>query len=513
MNLAKLLDDHVAQHGDYESVHFEGRWYTTGETLSRAKKLGAGLQELGVEPGDRVVVLLPNCPEVAVSYWAAWRIGAVVTPVIFMLPPPEIHRILVSSRAKVAITSPELLPGLQAAIAAGDLGRTTLEKVVCIGEGPFDEGITPFSDLEGGGEAAMVERLDDDLASLLYTGGTTGASKGVMLAHHNLAWTARAAADASELKDDEPGLLSLPLSHGFGLHVSILNSLRKSRGVLLRWFDPNLMLDAIEEHKVQRMAVVPTMLQMLLMMPLEDRDLSSLRYVTSGAAGLPAEVLRAFEERVPSCKLLQGYGLTETSPTVCVQSPSSAVDGTRKLGSVGPVVDGSEVRIVSDDGDVLGTGEIGEVTVRGPNVMLGYWENDAATDEAIKDGWFHTGDMGKLDAGGHLYIVERKKDLVIRGGFNVYPADVEGVLLKHPEVYEAAVVGRPSDKWGEEPVAFVVMAPGATATTDALITHCESALAKYKIPAEFRVVSMIPKTPVGKIDKKELRTQLINRAV
>ena len=502
MNLARLLDDHVADFGDHEEVFFEGRWYSSAETLQNAKRLGAGLQELGVHPGDRVVVLLPNCPEVGISYWGAWRIGAAITPVIFMLPPTEIHRILEQSEAKVAITSPDFLANLQAAAQ----GVETLEHVVLVGGDPQPDTLA-WSDLLGSGEAEIVERDKDDLAGLLFTGGTTGASKGVMLSHNNLEWTARTAAEASGLEPDNVGLLSLPLSHSFGMHVSIIGALVKGKGVLLRWFDPTLMLDMIEEHKVQRMAVVPTMLQLLLMMPLEERDLSSLEYITSGAAGLPGEVQRAFEERVPNCKILQGYGLTETSPTVAVQPPSSADDGTRKIGSVGPVVPGVEVRIEGDDGSALGPDEVGEITVKGPNVMLGYWRNEEATAEAIKDGWFHTGDMGKLDADGNLFIVERKKDLVIRGGFNVYPADVEGVLLKHPGITEAAIVGRASERWGEEPVAFVVLA-SSDVSIDDIMEYCQTELAKYKIPAEIRPVPMIPKTPVGKIDKKELRTQL-----
>jgi long-chain acyl-CoA synthetase len=243
-------------------------------------------------------------------------------------------------------------------------------------------------------------------------------------------------------------------------------------------------------------------------MPLEERDLSSLTSITSGAAGLPLEVLHAWERRVPSCKLMQGYGLTETSPTVAVQPPASVEDGTRREGSVGKVIPGCEVRIASDDGDALGVGEIGEITVKGPNVMLGYWNNPEATAEAIRDGFFHTGDMGKIDEEGNLWIVERKKDLIIRGGFNVYPGDVEGVLLEHPGVGEAAVVARIDEKFGEEPVAFVVASAGAELSADELRIYCEEHLAKYKRPVEFKIVGAIPKTPVGKIDKKELRASL-----
>jgi long-chain acyl-CoA synthetase len=384
-------------------------------------------------------------------------------------------------------------------------GVSTLKHIVCVGEA---EDTISFADVEKSGEAEMVECEPGELAALLYTGGTTGSSKGVMLSHNNLEWTARAAAKASEIVPHEVGLLTLPLSHSFGLHVSILGALNPGTGVLLRWFDAHQFIDSIEEHKVQRLAVVPAMLQFLLLMPLEDRQMSSLKFITSGAAGLPTEVLSSFEERVPSVGILQGYGLTETSPTVAVQRPSSVADGTRRIGSVGPVIPGVEVRIANDEGESLPPGEVGEITVKGPNVMLGYWRNEKATAEAIKDGFFHTGDVGKVDEEGNLWIVDRKKDLIIRGGFNVFPADVEGVVIKHEAISEAALVGRASEQWGEEPVLFVVLNPGAEVTSDDLLAFCETNLAKYKRPTEVRIVPEIPKTPVGKPDKKVLRAQL-----
>jgi long-chain acyl-CoA synthetase len=501
VNLARLVEDHVEHFGDYENIFFEGRWYTSGEAVDRVRRVAAGLQELGVAPGERVAVMLPNCPEVGITYWATWRIGGAVTPIVFLLPPPEINRILSDSEAIVAVTSSELLP----AIVAGAEGVSTLKSIVSID--PAD-GTIAFTDLETSGEADMIERDPDDLAALLYTGGTTGASKGVMLSHDNLEWTARAAAEASEVKPNEPGVLALPLSHSFGLHVSILNALNPTKGALLRWFDPTQMLDLIQEHRVQRTAVVPTMLQMMLPLPLEDWDLSSLQYITSGAAPLPDEILNQWETRVPSSKLLQGYGLTETSPTIAVQSPSSAREGTRVIGSVGPTIPGVEVRIASDEGESLPPGEVGEITVRGPNVMLGYWRNEEATSSAKRDGWFHTGDVGRIDEKGNLWIVDRVKDLIIRGGFNVYPVDVEAAILQHPDVAEAGVVGRPSDTWGEEPVVFVVPAGGATIDSNDILKFCEERLAKYKRPVEVIVLDMLPKTPIGKIDKKELRTRL-----
>jgi long-chain acyl-CoA synthetase len=499
MNLARLIEEHVESYGDYESTFFEGRWYSTGEGVERVRAVGAGLQELGVEPGDRIAVMLPNCPEVGITYWASWRIGAAVTPIVFLLPPPEIRRILEHSGARVLVTSPDFL----LTIATAAEGVDTLEHIVSVGGG---EGVLDFSELETSGVSELVERDADDPAALLYTGGTTGASKGVVLSHRNLEWTARAAADASELAEDEVGLLALPLSHSFGLHVSIVGGLRRSTGVLMRWFDPAEMVEIVPKHSVRRMALVPSMLQMLLATPLEDHDLSSLTFITSGAAGLPPEVLAEWEKRVPGSAILQGYGLTETSPTVAVQPPSSVADGTRKIGSVGPPIDGVEVRIAGDEGQSPGPGEVGEITVKGPNVMLGYHNDPEATKDAIRDGYFHTGDMGKLDEDGHLWIVDRKKDLIIRGGFNVYPTDVESALLEHPSISEAGVIGRPSEKFGEEPVAFVV-ASGELDEND-VVAFSQERLAKYKRPVEVRIVPQLPKTPVGKTDKKALRAEL-----
>ncbi|MGH2734407.1 MAG: class I adenylate-forming enzyme family protein, partial [Actinomycetota bacterium] len=430
MNLAELIEKHVSDFGDYDSLWFEGRWHTTGEIATRARKVGAGLQELGLEPGDRVAVMLPNCPEVLITYWGSWRVGAAVTPIVFLLPPPEINRILSHSRARFVVTSAELLPSVQ----AGAHGVDTLERIIMVGDAA--EGTTPFSDLERAGEADLLDRDPSDLAALLFTGGTTGASKGVMLSHNNLNWMAEASIKASEVKHDEMGLATLPLSHSFGLGVAVIGTHVKGRAIMLRWFDPTASCELIQKFEVSRTAVVPTMLQMMLAAPLEDFDLSSLHYIVSGAAALPDEILRAWEQRVPSSKLLQGYGLSETSPTISVQPPSSADGGTRKIGSVGRPLPGLDVRIVDGDGEVLGPDEVGEITVKGPNVTLGYWDNDQATSDAIRDGYFHTGDMGKLDTDGDLFIVDRKKDLIKTSGYQVWPREVEEALASHPAVAE-----------------------------------------------------------------------------
>jgi long-chain acyl-CoA synthetase len=300
-------------------------------------------------------------------------------------------------------------------------------------------------------------------------------------------------------------LTTLPLSHAYGLLVTIAGMHNTDRwsNVLLRWFDPTAFLALVGEHQLQQSAVVPTMLQILLGMPLEDYDLSSLRWLSSGGAPLAPEVEHEFRRRVPSVTIRQGYGLTESAALIST-NPTDAV----RSGSVGRPVPGTEVEIRDDHGRVLPAGEPGEVCARSPGIMQGYWHAPEATAEAIEDGWLHTGDIGYLDPDGYLYIVDRKKDLIIRGGFNVYPRDVEDVLVQHPAVQMAAVVGRPSERHGEEVVAFVSLAPQAQVTSEDLIVWGRDRIGGYKYPREVHVVDAIPLTPVGKLDRKAMRAQV-----
>jgi long-chain acyl-CoA synthetase len=277
--------------------------------------------------------------------------------------------------------------------------------------------------------------------------------------------------------------------------------------VLLQWFHPTTFLELVQEHQVQTSAVVPSMLQLLLGQPLEDYDLSSLRYLSSGGAPLPAEVEQEFTRRVSSVTIRQGYGLTETAALV-----SSTPVGRERPGSVGLPVPDTEVRILDEEGHALPAGRAGEVCVRSPGVMRGYWRSPEATAQALRDGWLHTGDVGYLDEDGYLFIVDRQKDLIIRGGFNVYPRDVEDALVEHPSVQMAAVVGRPDVVHGEEIVAFVAPAPEAAVSPAELIAWAREHIGAYKYPREVHLVESIPLTTVGKIDRKMLRAQLESAA-
>ena len=291
------------------------------------------------------------------------------------------------------------------------------------------------------------------------------------------------------------GLNALPLSHAYGLLVAVvgLHAVQRHPTVLMRWFDPERWLELAQEHRTQITAVVPSMLQLLLALPVEDYDLSELRYIVSGGAPLPPETAEELIRRVPQVEIREGYGLTETAALV-----SSTPPGQARLGSVGKPVPGVDVRI---DGD----GDVGEICVRSRSVMLGYWQAPAETAEAIEDGWLRTGDLGYLDADGYLYVVDRKKDLIIRGGFNVFPRDVEEALLEHPSVAAAGVVGRPDENHGEEVVAFVELKPGQEATSDELVSFGKERIGGYKYPREVHIIGSLPLTPVGKIDRKALR--------
>jgi long-chain acyl-CoA synthetase len=493
MNLARLGEDSVAAWGEYVSLAFEGREWTNVEQQRAANRFAHALQRLGVTAGDRVVVLLPNCPEVLQAYAGILKAGAVIVPVVFLLGPDEVRHILLDSEARVVVTAPEMLGKIE-----GWPGP-----VVLVGDGP---GGLAWADVVGAEPDVFstVDRADDDLAVILYTAGTTGRPKGVALSHANLASNARAAASLYELDRTAWSLMVLPLSHSYGLTVMNAGSILGTKGVLLRWFNPEAVLETIQRYRVESMAGVPTMFVYLLHYPDAGRfDTSSMRSWGSGAAPLPLEIVEPFERKFGG-RILEGYGLTEASPVVSAHRLS----GVRKLGSVGVPIPGVQVAILDDADRAVPGGAVGEVCVRGPNVMQGYYRLPEETARTLRHGWLHTGDMGRLDADGYLYIVERKKDLIIRGGFNIYPREVEEVLYAHPAVAEAAVIGMPDTLMGEEVLAFVALKREAAVEATALVEFCQARLAKYKCPKQVRFVESLPKSPIGKILRKELRSRV-----
>jgi long-chain acyl-CoA synthetase len=506
-NLAQLAEDSLARLGDHESLVFEGQTFRSAALHERAGRVAGGLADLGIAPGERVVVLMANCPEVLIAYHAIWRAGAVVTPVVFLVTAAELAHILVDSGAVAVVTTPELV---RTALDAASAARAVRHVIVADSDGaspPADAGarLIDFADLERAERRALVHRADADLAALMYTGGTTGRAKGVALSHANLWHTGRSAWETSHVPGANRTITPLPLSHAYGMIVTIVGMHvdEPSLAVIQRWFNAAEWVSLCERHRCQRTALVPAMVQMLLSEPLADAGLDSLRYVTSGAAPLALDVLREFERQVPSAEVLEGYGCTETSAVI-----SSSPPGNRRVGSVGVPIRDCHVRILDDADAALAAGRDGEICVRSPGVMTGYWNAPEETAAVLRDGWLHTGDIGHLDGDGFLYVVDRKKDLILRGGFNVFPRDVEDVLLAHPDVAMAGVVGRPDPRLGEEVVAFVSLRPGATATADDLVTHARGRLSATKSPREVHVVDSIPLTSVGKLDRKALRRLL-----
>jgi long-chain acyl-CoA synthetase len=486
------------------------RW--TGEQLAgRIRRVAGGLVEAGLQPGERVVVCMANCPEVGITYGAIWRAGAVATPVLFLLSEDELRHVLSDSAAALAVTTPEFLP--KVAAAAADLPN--VRAVVVVGE-PIPEQtradglpLLPYAELEVAPTARLVDADPAGLAALLYTGGTTGRSKGVMISHNALSAAAWAATATSYDEELSCALLPLPLSHVYGLMVSVMSLHAPGPGtsVLMRWFDPVSWLELAQQHQVNVSPLVPSMLQMLLQQPLEDYDLSALARLTSGSAPLATQVTEDFRKRLPQVEIAEGYGCTETAAII-----STTPRGQARPGSVGKPAPGVEVRIERRDGSVAARGEEGEICVRGPVLMSGYWNAEQETAEALRGGWMHTGDVGRFDEDGYLYIVDRIKDLIIRGGYNVYPRDVEDALMKHPDVVAAAVVGRPDAKYGEEVVAFVQLREDAMAVPADLVEFGRRHLSAVKYPREVRLVDAIPLTSVLKTDRKLLRAMLAAEA-
>ena len=502
-NLARQAELAFERQGDYDTLCYEGIWHTSGQMADRGSRLATGLAGLGVRPGDRLLVLMANCPEVLITYTAAWRAGAVVTPLIFLVSEDELRHALNDSGAVGIVTTAEFLPKVSAV-----LGSTPEVRFVLVpGTGAAAEAapgvpVLDFAQLEAAEPGSIVDRSGTDLAGLLYTGGTTGRSKGVPLTHANLFWCGWAANQNAERFNVNTALVPLPLAHAYGLLVFCSGFHRDegARTILMRWFDPAGWLKLAEEHRVQFGALVPSMIQMLLSQPLEKADLSELTWIASGAAPLAEEVRREFEARVPSAMIYEGYGCTESATLI-----SSNPYGVRRVGSVGRPVPGCEVSIQDDNGTVLPPGQDGEICARSPGVMSGYWHSTDSASTVLAGGWLHTGDIGHVDDDGYLYVVDRKKDLILRGGFNVFPRDIEDVLLSHPAVAQAGVVGRPDTRLGEEVVAFVSLRPGAEATADELTEHAKRHLAANKYPREIRIVPMVPLTSVGKLDRKKLR--------
>jgi len=501
MNLKQLLEENIKTYGEYPLLYDQDKQYTNMEVKQHAKKIAAGLSTLGIKAGDRVIVCMPNCPEVLFCYQGITRAGAIIVPVMFTLHPREIHFIASNCGAKAVITSSLV----RAKIEEGILGLKEIPTLISIDEAENEAtvNLSKLMNQDQLTEAIDYEPNEEDTAVILYTSGTTGQPKGVRQTHKNLYSNALSSYKHSE-SEPSTTLGILPLAHAYGLTLSNIAFIAGSSIVIFPKFDPKGIFEAIEKYKVLSFSAVPAMIHALLGFPgSENYDLSSFQYIGSGSAPLPISTINAFQQKFKA-EIHEGYGLSEASAIVTAQRRGMEY----KPGSVGIPIPGVELKIIAANGVELPVGQVGEVLVRGENVTPGYYNNIEESEKAIKDGWLHTGDLGKIDEDGYLFIVDRQKDLIIRGGFNIYPRDIEEILNHHKGVSEAAIIGLPDEKMGEQVVACVVRSSEGELTEQELIAYCQEHLAKNKTPKKIIFLDALPRNGVGKILKNHLRSSV-----
>ncbi len=473
----QVLSDHARRSPARAITWFEGRATSYGEMAAGAVALAGGLYERGVGQGDVVGLLSHNCPEFLQVMFAANYLGAVVMPINWRLAAPEVRYILEHSEARVLVCDRPLVDladratvGMEGALvrscisAEAEDGWTTLDELKASAATPVRPAVHP-----------------DDVHRLMYTSGTTGRPKGVMITHANLASKNRAHLDQFGFTGADLGLACGPLYHVGALDLTTTSLIAAGATTIIhRTFDAAAVVDELERSQVSTVWLAPAMVNAILALPdIEERDLSSLRVIVNGGEKMPIPLIERIQQTFPSAWFADAYGLTETVSGDTFLDRESIVT---KLGSVGrPCLD-VELDVWDDQGRPVSAGERGEIVMRGPKVFKGYWRDPDATAEAFAGGWFHTGDIGLRDDDGYLFIVDRLKDMILSGGENIAGSEVERVLYEHPAVLETAVVGRPDDRWGEVPVAFVVLRPGHATTEDELIAHCREQLARFKVP-------------------------------
>ncbi|MDX2042815.1 MAG: AMP-binding protein [Acidobacteriota bacterium] len=501
MNAAQLTLDNIERFGEYASTWFEDRSYTNVQQYHYACRFAETLRQHGVQAGDGVVVMMLNSPAVTSAFVAIWKLGAVIIPVTPMWNAREVRYVLEDSGASFAITSPELAARMKEASA--DL--PSFREVLCIGESSDATNVEP--EIESAAEfAPLVERAPGDLAMLLYTSGTTGNPKGVMLSHDNMIFVADALYERNASVGQIRSLSVLPMSHVYGVLMMNLGYRMGNSSTIMKHFDAGKVLSLIESFKVQRLAFVPTMLTMLINHPDREKyDYSSLQTVGTGGAPL-AESTRLEFERLFNCTVKQGYGLSETAGALTTYYPDEAY----RVGSVGRAMIGFEICAMDFSNNILPAGETGELCTRGRHVMLGYLNKPEATRDTIIDGWLHTGDIGHVDTDGYVFITDRKKELVIKGGENISPREIEEGLYSHPAIAEAAVFGIPDEIFGENLAAAVVLRAGHSLTEDELKTFIGSYVTKFKVPAKIVFLDSFPKGPSGKILKRAIRDEVLS---
>jgi long-chain acyl-CoA synthetase len=520
--LYQILQIASTAYKEKPAVAFMGAFINFGDVKKLVDRLATSLAKLGVVKGDRVGIMLPNCPQYLISFFAIVRLGAIVVNVNPIYTPREVEMVAKDSGMRAIIALDLLAPNVFSIRA-----NTAIEHIVTTSlldysatpdkSPPAPEGARSLKSLISDVAEVDLPRVEidpaEDVAVLQYTGGTTGVPKGAMLTHRNLytntlqswAW-----GGPITRPGDERYLMVIPYFHIYGQTVGLLlGAWNGAMQIPIPKFDPNMLVEAIKQYKPTFFPSVPTLYIAMLNHPeIKTCGLEYIRRFNSGSAPLPVEVIEQFE-KLSGAMLYEGYGLTEASPT----THSTPTLAKRKIGSIGLPFPSTECKIVDlETGErIVPLGEAGELCVRGPQVMKGYWNRPEETAIALRDGWLYTGDVARMDEDGFFYIVQRKKDMIIVSGFNVYPNEVEDVLFTHPAILEAAVIGVPDEYRGEVVKAFVVLRPGTTATADDVLEFCRANLAKYKVPSMIEFSPSLPKSAVGKVLRRELREMESNK--
>lgn len=531
MNIGRLADDNIRRFGEYQFVYFEGRWHTNVEMNRRANRLGNALKKLGVKKGDRVGVQLLNCTELIQTFFATFKIGAILVPINPSLRAPDLAYIYKDAGLSALVSHHDYLAGIQEA----KKGAPELRHIILTGKTAPDNALS-YEDIlmPEPDRLDLVETDNDDTAVMIYTAGTTGNPKGVMLSHYNWythvtgyydvvlldAWGLSVRGPVREqdggqgkketregeifgVSRDRVSLITLPLFHGYGVFALNLEFLTGGKLVVINRWDPEEAMKCIDTYRVTDFRGVPTMYIQILNHPaISKYDLSSLKTCICGAAPMPLEVARQWREKF-GIDIWEGYGLSEATTVNC-----GNVAGRRppKYGSIGMCYQKcNTIKIFDDKDQALPPGQTGEIVIKGPGVMKGYWNKPEETATAIRGGWLHTGDVGHMDEDDYIYITDRKKDLIIRGGENIYPKEIENILYKHPAVLEAGVIGIPDQVYGEAVKAFVALKEPGLVTEEALLEFCKTQLPAYKRPKAIQFLEALPKSAVGKILRRELR--------
>jgi len=511
LNLAYFLDASAKEHADRTALILDDFRMSYAELAATVKRVANILKDRGVKKGSKVAMMIPNTPHFPIIYYGILNAGAAVVPINSMFKSSEIQYMLEDSDAEVFFAFKTF---------EEEAGKAFIESETChhliIVNPPADTTTPkvgePFMPLvmAASSEFDMVQTMPEDTAVILYTSGTTGTPKGAELTHFNMFFNAYFAKDnIVQAQPGDVGLAVLPLFHSFGqtcvMNVGLMCGCTLT---MLPLYETKKMMEIIQRDKVSYLAAVPTMFfWMLGLENWKDYDLSSLKMAVSGGSSLPVEVFAKFQERY-GLRILEGYGLSETSPICSFNLP----DKLSKSGSIGTPIWGVEMKIMREDSSFANVDEVGEIVLRGHNLMKGYYKKPAATEDAIVNGWFHTGDMGRVDEDDYYFIVDRKKDLIIRGGMNVYPREIEEVLFAHPDVVEVSVIGIPDSARGELVKAYIALRKAATATPEELRAYCDERMARYKVPSEIEILPELPKGPTGKLLKRKLREMSMEKA-